>query len=232
MFLFVANLQLCKTSIFNNFPSVLLFGYVVLFWMLTVDFSLVSGISLGMHRANERCCYIVTMSLIGWTHTWTDSWVCPRHSSEGIIIRKAEDTNQWNKIENCIFKFLSRSPRDQWIHPCHAEFNSGNMEIHLHFLSSFNTEMKQIVEILLCWKEPFNSLAPGKSGSCGCDLNYLKKKTLSVIRDSYDNALRWMPENLSKSTLVQVMAWCHQATSHYLGQCWPNSMSPSVVTKL
>ena len=23
-----------------------------------------------------------------------------------------------------------------------------------------------------------------------------------------------------QSTLVQVMAWCHQATSHYLSQCW------------
>ena len=26
-----------------------------------------------------------------------------------------------------------------------------------------------------------------------------------------------------KSALVQVMAWCHQATSHYLSQCWPRS---------
>ena len=25
--------------------------------------------------------------------------------------------------------------------------------------------------------------------------------------------------------LVQVMAWSHQATSHYLSQCWPRSMS-------
>ena len=25
---------------------------------------------------------------------------------------------------------------------------------------------------------------------------------------------------ISWSTLVQVMAWCHQATSHYLNQCW------------
>ena len=24
-----------------------------------------------------------------------------------------------------------------------------------------------------------------------------------------------------RSTLVQVMAWCHQATSNYLNQCWP-----------
>ena len=29
-----------------------------------------------------------------------------------------------------------------------------------------------------------------------------------------------------KSTLVQVMAWCRQATSHYLSQCWPRSVSP------
>ena len=42
-----------------------------------------------------------------------------------------------------------------------------------------------------------------------------------------------MPLNLTddKSTLIQVMAWCHQATSHYLSQCWPRSMSPYVITK-
>ena len=33
-----------------------------------------------------------------------------------------------------------------------------------------------------------------------------------------------MPWDLTedKSTLVQVMAWCRQATSHYLSQCWPD----------
>ena len=41
-------------------------------------------------------------------------------------------------------------------------------------------------------------------------------------------ALRWMPLDLTddKSTLVQVMAWCCQATSHYLSQCWSSFMSP------
>ena len=34
-----------------------------------------------------------------------------------------------------------------------------------------------------------------------------------------------------KSTLVQVMAWCHQATSHYLSQCWPKFMLPCGVTR-
>ena len=34
-----------------------------------------------------------------------------------------------------------------------------------------------------------------------------------------------------KSTLGQVMAWCHQATSHYLSQCWSRSLSPYGVTR-
>ena len=36
-----------------------------------------------------------------------------------------------------------------------------------------------------------------------------------------------MPQNLTneKSILVQVMAWCRQAASHCLSQCWPRSMS-------
>ena len=42
-----------------------------------------------------------------------------------------------------------------------------------------------------------------------------------------------MPLDLTddKSTLVQVMAWYHQATSHYLSQCWPRSMSTNGVTR-
>ena len=34
-----------------------------------------------------------------------------------------------------------------------------------------------------------------------------------------------------KSTLVQVMDWCRQASSHYLSQCWPRSMSPYGVVR-
>ena len=45
-------------------------------------------------------------------------------------------------------------------------------------------------------------------------------------------ALRWMPHNLAneKSTMVRVMVWCRQATSHYMSQCWPRSISSYVVT--
>ena len=50
---------------------------------------------------------------------------------------------------------------------------------------------------------------------------------------SYEISLRWMQLDVTddKSTLVQVMAWCHQATSHYLSQCWPRSMLPNGVTR-
>ena len=34
-----------------------------------------------------------------------------------------------------------------------------------------------------------------------------------------------------QSTLVQVMAWCRQAISHHLSQCWPRSLSPYGVTR-
>ena len=40
--------------------------------------------------------------------------------------------------------------------------------------------------------------------------------------------LRWMSLYLNdeKSALVQLMAWCRQATSHYLSQRWSRSVSP------
>ena len=74
----------------------------------------------------------------------------------------------------------------------------------------------------------FNSLAPGR---CGCNLKLVIFKLTSrvdILSISCEIALRWMTQDFidDKSTLVQVMAWCRQATSHYLGQCRPRSISP------
>ena len=50
--------------------------------------------------------------------------------------------------------------------------------------------------------------------------------------DGWGIALRRMSLDFTdKSTLVQVMAWCRQATSHYLSQYWPRSLSPYGITK-
>ena len=50
---------------------------------------------------------------------------------------------------------------------------------------------------------------------------------------SCEIALLWISLDFAddQSTLVQVMAWCHQATSHYLSQGWPRSLSPYGVTR-
>ena len=74
----------------------------------------------------------------------------------------------------------------------------------------------------------FNSLALGRFG-CNFKKSIFKLALLiGTFRASLEKVLRWMIENLTndKSTFVHVMAWCCQATSHYLSQYWPRSMSP------
>ena len=76
--------------------------------------------------------------------------------------------------------------------------------------------------------ETINSLAPGRF-----QRNFRKVMfQLILVIDGWSISckivLKWMPMDLTdgKSTLVQVMAWCRQATSHYLSQCWLRSLSP------
>ena len=78
----------------------------------------------------------------------------------------------------------------------------------------------------------FNSLAPGRPRCHFKTAIFNLVLLIGIFTSSKDNALRWMPRELTdnKSTLVQVMAWCCQATSHYLSQCWPCTMSPYGVT--
>ena len=77
-----------------------------------------------------------------------------------------------------------------------------------------------------------NSLCPGRF-----DWNFkpviLK---LILVRDVWGTSMKlpqWLSLDLNgdKTKLVQVMAWCHQATSHYLNQYWHRSMSTYIVTR-
>ena len=73
-----------------------------------------------------------------------------------------------------------------------------------------------------------NSLSTGR---CGCYLKLVIFKPvwrMIILSISGEIVLKWMPQDLTddKSTLVQVMAWCHQATSHYLNQCCSRSLLP------
>ena len=78
-----------------------------------------------------------------------------------------------------------------------------------------------------------NSLWPGRfQWNC----RWVLFKPVTMI-DGWDilceTSLRRMSLDLTddKSTLVQVMALCRQAASHYLSQCWPRSLSTYDVTR-
>ena len=87
------------------------------------------------------------------------------------------------------------------------------------------TKLQQNITCTWCWT--INSLAPGRPGCNFKTAIFNLVLLIGILTSSKDNALRWMPRDLTddKSTLVQVMAWCRKATSHYLSQCWPSSMS-------
>ena len=81
-----------------------------------------------------------------------------------------------------------------------------------------------------CWCPPRRILAWSGQGrqqseliywGSGCDFENAIFNLVSLIgifRSSYDNSLWWITWNVTddKWTMVQVMAWCRQATSHYL----------------
>ena len=78
-----------------------------------------------------------------------------------------------------------------------------------------------------------NSLAPGK---LEWNFRYVIFKQILAIDGwgiSCEIALIWMSMDFTddQSTLVHVMAWCRQATSHYLSQCWLSFLSPYGVTR-
>ena len=78
-----------------------------------------------------------------------------------------------------------------------------------------------------------NSLAPGKFE---WNFRHVFFKQILVTDGwgiSCEIGITWMSLDFAddQSTLVQIMAWCRQATSHYLSQCWPRSLLPYGVTR-
>ena len=104
----------------------------------------------------------------------------------------------------------------------------GRQWLDLVMMNLFRKHNKRWIMICV-----INSLAPGRSECDSENVIFNLVLLIGIFRSSLDNALWWMPQYLTddESTLVQVMAWCHQATSHYLSQCWPRSLSPYGVTR-
>ena len=121
-------------------------------------------------------------------------------------------------IESCQFgmnpsKYFTNVASSHWLRPrsdtvgCHCNVVQYDMILH-----TILQRLKQNIN------QEFNSLAPGRS-----QFNFRKVIfKLTLVNGgwgiSYEIALRWMPQDLTddKWTLVQVMAYCRQATSRYL----------------
>ena len=78
-----------------------------------------------------------------------------------------------------------------------------------------------------------NSLAPG---ICKSDFkSKISEHVLWILFNgtSCEIAFSWMLHNTfdGNSTLIQIMTWCHWATSHYLIQSWPRCMFPFGVSR-
>ena len=62
---------------------------------------------------------VMTCCLTATSHYLNQCWLIIGevhwHSSQGIILRRCEDTNQLNEIENCSFKMIAMSHRGQWV---------------------------------------------------------------------------------------------------------------------
>ena len=74
-----------------------------------------------------------------------------------------------------------------------------------------------------------NTLRHGKYFSKHFKCNYLNENVWLSIKISL-KFVSDLPID-SRSALVQVMAWCCQATGHYLNQCWSRSPTPFDITR-
>ena len=121
-------------------------------------------------------------------------------------------TSSFKKMHDKMAAILCRP---QCVKPWHT---NGSFAIHM------NNSYRSFSDDAL-WLN-FISLAPGRHRCHFKTAIFNEVLLIGIFTSSKDNALRWMPWDLTndKSTLVQVMAWWSQATSHYLSQCWPSSV--------
>ena len=86
---------------------------------LTIINSLWPGDAIWRQRSGSTLAQVMACCLTAPSHYLNQCWLIiggvTWHSSQGISLRQCEDTNRWNKIENCSFKMASRSPRGQWV---------------------------------------------------------------------------------------------------------------------
>ena len=86
---------------------------------------------------------------------------------------------------------------------------------------------------IIVLKENINSLAHEKCDNDFTGVFFKRILWIDILSTSCGIVLEWGPQNPTgdKPILVQVMAWCCQATSPYLSQWWLRSILPYTINR-
>ena len=129
----------------------------------------------------------------------------------------------------------TRIRRHQFLNRCFASMFSYSNQFILKSYNFCHVDVSESKSrwIVLSWRQ---DMAMGKKSLNHWPLGdaaVIIKVSLLLRKNSKLSSLSWIPLNLTndKWALFQAVAWCRQATSHFMNQCWPKSMSPYGVTK-
>ena len=164
---------------------------------------------------NERQCYSVTLSFIGWAHTQI-------HPCEGYRYIYLVNPTGMNDIT--IEKQSMTQACAYFMGYTVNYTTSRGLELGYHFIwfifSMMNMGWDKVTQSLFI-NFSTNSLAPWRAGNNFKSIIFKLIIQNSCLGTHCEIALMWMPQNSfdDKSALAQVIAWVHQVTNHYLGQC-------------
>ena len=155
---------------------------------------------------------------------------CRRYEVRSALVTKWGNLSEWH-ICNIPTMFIAF-----WYLKKYIYFISLWHPIRVTYMNICHPRVTLISPASDVWQDIcgfFNSLAPGGFENIFQNVFFKLISWIDTLSNSCETALRSMPQNPSedKSTLVQVMAWCRQAASHYLSQCCPKSLSPYGVTR-
>ena len=137
-----------------------------------------------------------------------------RHFTDNIFKCIIFNKTFWIVIQISL-KFVSKGPMTQIMAQIMAWCQTGD--------TSLTVPMMVKSAIHITQPQWINSLAPGRCENIFTNLFFKHILRTDIWSTSCEICLNWVPQNPTddRSALVHVMAWCHQATSHYLSQSWP-----------
>ena len=151
-----------------------------------------------------------------WYWQWSLNWTLPstRKDFNGLCLYYVE---KWKKMQNIILRISMIRVKVSW----GKVVSLISLQQHLihHWVDGVYGLVKHLHSLMGYW---FDGLTHCPLGGATLIISIFSAIDLMwMVQDSTDD----------KSTLVQVMAWCRQAPSHYLSQCWPRSLSSYGVTR-